>query len=113
MSGGARVGETWHHVVDVANGEKEPLGPQNNTRRDRRRPTSRVPFLGALSSAPSRYRKSCCATPAESAALVVNGDHTLKHPRMNSFWFVRLRLSHVIIRDVRASHVNNSIVTCN
>ena len=78
MSSGARVGETWHHV-DVANGETEPLGSQNNTRRDRRRPTSRVPFLDAPSSAPSRYRKSCCATPAESAALVVNGDRTRRN----------------------------------
>ena len=58
-----------------------PLGPNGRSRRDRCRPTSHVPFLDAPSSAPSRYRKNCCATPAESAALVVNGDHTLKHPR--------------------------------
>jgi hypothetical protein len=36
------------------------------------------PYLDAPSSAPSRYRRS--ATPAESAALVANGDRTAAHP---------------------------------
>ena len=89
MSSGARTGETWHHV-DVANGELEPLGPPNNTRRDRPRRRRRLPFSKPqVSWLDDGTRKRVDRGPrgGQRAHPRRSGDRGTLAPVVTEFWF--------------------------